>query len=575
MKIRALVLVVSAVLSHFSYALTVNRLNGSASVIYIDFAIPGPVLPLELARTYNSITATSEQRGWQGAFGWGWTSPFETTMTVTPERNVLLRDGGNGNTISFRPEVEDPKVMTEFLDAVKAKYFESERGKKLTTEELSRLKLPERMAKQIKSDPEFRRETAAKFDIETKIPNGQVLISSEYGFQMMYQKNGNWVRSRDGMFQIFDNEGRLTKQIDKNGFYFTYAYSKAQKFQLEQISDANKSMSLRLKWKGDRVAEVTDNRGNKASYTYDALGNLAQVVDSNKQAFKYSYSNRKFPHLLTRIEYASENKGGVAHFREIQYDDNGLVVYHREKDGTEHRFSYGKIARDPENNFWTKLVTTEKGKKDETYDEYLIKARADGTKYLYRQENRQNGITTITVYTACCGKPQEITRNGATTAFKYYANGQLRERIGPKDDVRLEYDPKWRKVSKVTQNGVVSEYGYDDRGNLVRASNSRNEKVTLKYDKVGRILEMTDITGKAISFKYGDLGKPVLITQAGTGSIQISYDPQGRIKNAETIVEPKNRKPTQDSKEVVRRVMSGFQQLLDIIRPAGVGINLG
>ncbi len=572
---RALLLALAAIFCTSGNALTVNRLNGSASVVYIDFSLQGPVLPLELARTYNSITATSEQKGWLGAFGWGWTAPFETTLTTTPDRNVLLRDGANGNTVLFRPENEDPKVMTQFLERMKKAYYEREKARTLSKEELARLTLPERIVGQMKRDPDFRSEMAAKYGIESEIPTGQMLISSEFGYQTVYQKNKQWFRQRDGMTQVFDNEGRMVKQIDKNGFFFTFTYSGAQKYQLDQVTDANKSMSLRFKWRNDRVVEIMDNKGNRASYNYDATGNLILASDANRQTYKYVYDNKKFPHLLTRIEYTNESKPGSPVFREIRYDDNALVVYHREKDGAETSFNYGKIARDPENNFWTKSVRSFAGNKEESYDEFLIKARPDGTKFLHRQETKQGGASTVTVFTPCCGKPLEVTKNGVTTSYKYYANGLLKERIGPKEDVKVEYDPKWKKVSRVSQNGVISDYSYDDRGNLVKASNSRQEKVALKYDKLGRILEMVDATGKPITFKYGDLGKPVLIAQAGVGAIKIAYDAQGRIRNAETVNDSKFARSKEDPKDVVRRVMHGFQTLLDIIRPAGIGMNLG
>jgi YD repeat-containing protein len=563
-------------ISFNAHALTVNRLNGSASVIYLDFNVPGAVLPLELARTYNSITAASEQKGWLGAFGWGWTSPFETTLTVTPDRNVLLRDGANGNTVLFRPENEDPGVMASFIDEVKTEYFKKEKNRKLNAGELSKLTLPAKIENRLRKDPEFRSELASKFGIKSQIPIGQVLISSEFGYQTIFQKGDQWIRTRDGITQVFDNDGRLVKQVDKNGFFFTYAYSPSQKFQLEIISDANRTMSLRFKWRNDRIVEAFDNRGNRASYAYDTGNNLIQVTDSNRQIYKYQYSHKKFPHLLTKIDYASESSLDKPVFREIRYDDSALVTFHHEKDGAETTYTYGKLPRDPENNFWTRSVRVFGGAKEETYDEFLIMARADGTKYLHKQDNKTGAIATSTLFTPCCGKPAEITKNGATTIFKYYSNGLLKERVGPKEDIKIEYEPRWKKVTRVTQNGVRSEYSYDGRGNLIRATNSKNEKVGLKYDANGRILEMTDASGKVIAFKYGDIGKPIFISQAGVGAIRIAYDSQGRIKNAETVKEAKSRAPSkEDSREVVRKVMLGFQLLLDVIRPAGMGMNLG
>lgn len=569
-----LLLAFSGLLSSQVFGLTVNRLNGGANIIYIDFSISGKSVPLELIRSYNSITGLSEQTGWSGAFGWGWTTPFETTLTVTPERHVLLRDGTTGNTILFRPDKEDPKIKDTFYESVRVAYFERKLGRKLETREMQTLKLPDKVSARLKTDPTFRAEMAAKFNISAAIPRGEVLVSAEYGYQTIQFKDNQWHRERDGITQIFDKEGRLTRQIDKNGFVFEFRYSTTNKSQVVEISDTGKLQILKFTWRQDRVVEVADSKNERARYSYDANGNLVQVIDSNNQTFFYKYENRKFPHLLTKIEYASEAGGGKDKVvRELQYDENGLVVLHRDKDGSETTFIFGKSASDPENNFWTKSVRKYKGQTEEQYDEYVIKPKADGTKYLYKQENRQNGVTTVTIFTPCCAKPLQVTRNGEVTNYKYYENGLLKERVGAKEDLRVEYDPKWKKVNKVSQNGFVSKYEYDEHGNLVRASNSRNEKVALKYDRFGRILEMADAQKRNIIFKYGDNGKPVVIEEKGVGIIRVEYDNDGRIKKTETIVTGRGgRKVSEDEKAptVVKRVMKGFQQLLDIIRPAGI-----
>jgi YD repeat-containing protein len=461
---------------------------------------------------------------------------------------VLLRDGSTGNTVIFKPTKEDPKVREAFFTSFKRAYFERTKNHKVTDAELAKLSLPDKMNGRLKTDPRFRAEMAAKYKVKGEIPVGEQLISSEFGYQ-----------------------------TDKNGFYFDYKYSAKNKMQIEEIVDQDKTMSLKFTWRQDKVTEVVDNRSFHARYAYDGIGNLTQVTDSNSQTYFYKYENKKFPHLLSRIEYPSENNPKEKAVREIRYDDNGLVTFHRDKDGSETNYTYGKNPSDPENNFWTKSVRKGKGINEETYDEYQIKLRADGSRYLYRQENRQSGATSVTLFSSCCGKPLQITKNGEVTNFKYYENGLLKERISPKEAIRLEYDPRWKKVSKVSQNELVSQYEYDARGNLVRASNRKSEKVQLKYDKFGRILEMTDSEGKKISFKYGEKGKPVLITEKGVGTIRIDYDNEGRIRKTETLAQngsTSDRKPSDSkSQEVVRRVMKGFQQLLDIIRPAGVGMS--
>lgn len=540
--------------------------------MYVDFSILGTSsVPLELVRSYNSITAASEPTGWLGAFGWGWTTPFETTLTTTPERNVILRDGGSGNTILFKPEKEDPKATAEFFENLKFAYFERKNGRTYTNAELAKEKFPDTMLSQLKNDPIYRAEIAEKYGVKS-VPSGDIMISSEYGYQTMQFKNNQWIREKDGITQVFDAQGRLTRQKDKNGSVFEFKYSPSQNGQLIEISDPNRSVSLKFTWTGDRVTEVRDNRNQVARYQYDGFNNLIASTDSSNTTYLYKYENKKFPHLLTKIHYQNESGPKAQIYREVGYDDSGLVNYHRDKDGSTITFIYGKNQSDPENNFWTKSVVKRATQTEEQYDEFFIKARPDGSKYLYKNENRANGNTTITVYTACCGKPQQIVKNGETTQFKYYPNGLLQERVSPTEDSKFEYESRWKKISKVKQNGVFSNYEYDSRGNLVRATNSKNEKLSLKYDKSGRILEMLDKEGKHISFQYNKFGKPTLVTEKGVGTIKIDYDQNGKITKTSTLAIKNTgmRTPSDaQSQEVIRRVMKGFQNLLDIIRPAG------
>jgi len=253
---------------------------------------------------------------------------------------------------------------------------------------MAKLQLPDKILTRLKTDPQYRLELAAKYEVTMAIPHGELLISSEYGYQTLQFKNNQWIREKDGVTQLFDNEGRLIKQTDKNGFYFTYKYSPTQR-QLLEISDQDKSMSLKFVWRAERITEIIDNRGHRSRYTYDSSNNLIAVTDSNNQAFAYRYETKRYPHLLTRIDYLTESIKEKM-YRELRYDDNGLVLYHRDKDGSEVNYSYGKGSNDPENNFWTKSIKKYKGINEEEYDEYLVKNRPDGSKYLYKQETRLN-----------------------------------------------------------------------------------------------------------------------------------------------------------------------------------------
>jgi len=345
-----------AFLSLKAIGVTVNRINGGATVGYVDFSVPGDVIPLELVRTYNSITALNTRTGWNGAFGWGWTSDFETTVTITPERYVLLRDGNTGNNVIFRPIRMDGKAIDSFIEQVRGAYFARKKGRVPTPAEMKKLELPSDMKRKLKTDPMFRRDVAIRYNLKIEDPSDEVLVSSRFGYETMEKKGKNWIRTKGGVIYTFDPQGRLTKKSDRNGFYVEFRYSPTNRLQLREIITRNRTASLRFGWRNSRIVRITDNRGVQANFSYDSKGNLIKAVDSNKQIYVYKYQNKKHPHLLTRIEYPGEKVNGRVPFRIIEYDKNGLVIKHRDKNGAEARFAYGRSPNNPKTNFWTRTL---------------------------------------------------------------------------------------------------------------------------------------------------------------------------------------------------------------------------
>lgn len=335
------ILAIGILLTGWAFGLNVNRINGGGSIVYVDFNVPGDVVPLDLVRTYNSVTAVNEASGWNGAFGWGWTSDFESVLTVTPDRSVVLRDGQSGNTVIFQAVKDDPKAKEAFFSQIKAAYLKRKLGKEPTAAELKKFSLPSDFMAKLKSDSQFRIQMAVAYDIPGEIPKGELLVSTQYGYQTIQFQNNQWIRRRDGNTHVFDQKGRLIRQEDRNGYYLEYKYDPG-KLKLKEISARNQSASLKFTWQNNHVSTITDSQGRMARYEYDTRGNLVKVDDSNGQTYEYVYNNERFPHLLTRINYPSESKGSDSIYRELYYDSQGLVASHRDKDGSITEFTYGK-----------------------------------------------------------------------------------------------------------------------------------------------------------------------------------------------------------------------------------------
>jgi hypothetical protein len=69
---------------------------------------------------------------------------------------------------------------------------------------------------------------------------------------------------------------------------------------------------------------------------------------------------------------------------------------------------------------------------------------------------------------------------------------------------------------------------------------------------------------RVLAFKYNALGKPVEIEMEQIGKINVAYDNYGEIKKVESSAGHK----------MALQVTQAFQNLLSIVKPAGVNLNM-
>jgi YD repeat-containing protein len=108
-----------------------------------------------------------------------------------------------------------------------------------------------------------------------------------------------------------------------------------------------------------------------------------------------------------------------------------------------------------------------------------------------------------------------------------------------------------------------AEYKYDDHGNLATARNSEGKSVKIVYDHFGRIKALVDQNKRQLQFKYNEANRPIEIADPKVGKIQVKYNNAGDIQKVDSS----------GGRKIALQVTSAFQNLLDIIRPAGVTLS--
>jgi YD repeat-containing protein len=544
MKFKMLLVIVSSFLLFLSMAYAgVNLKNGNFYISYTDIVVPGGGKKLEVTRTYNS---KATELGW---FGFGWGSDFETRLEVSADGSVVIHEHGSGARNRFVPKtaVDAEAAAKKIVDAVR---------KRTTLTDQAANQLIEKL----KNNAEQRHLYATNFKVESVLAPGTILYGSNSGTTELHVlKDGYKRQSGDGKVEFFDKNGSLTKIADKSGYSISFDYKNNQ---LYSIKDSQAKQIFFSWYSNGRVKEMWSAGDKKAEYKYQA-DDLVYSKDVGGNSYEYNYDKS---HNLNEIKYSDNSK------MVIKYEPKTLFVSEiADRNGDLTKYTYGSDPKNSDDHYWT--TVTKKGfdgKPVANKYEYEIKTKPDGAKYTYRIVTEINAVKTETVYSECCSLPLKIARGKHVTNFEYNTKGLLTKKTSTKGDfVNIDYDDALGKIKKVVNNEGWTEFTYDKGGNLITAKNSAGKAVLLVYDTKGKITKMVDNDKNAnnrrvLAFQYNALGKPVVIEMEKVGKISVAYDNYGEIKKVES----------EAGHKMALQVTQAFQNLLSIVKPAGVNLNM-
>lgn len=545
----------AALLIPLSVGAVVDMKNANYADSWLDLTVPGTGFDLKVQRYYNS------RSNFNGMFGFGWCSDFETALTKTPEGNLKYQECGAGQELMYTKGKGDSKEVTETVGRI-IEYVKR-------TNRTATPAYVDRLRNQLLNSPETRTRWAKQAGLQTpEVKKGTIYSADSLEVERIVWNGEHYVRTvADGTSQKFNSDGRLVVVSDKNGNF------------------------IKLEWKGDLLREVTDNAGRKLSFQHankrvrEILGpsglkaefkydgeDLVSVKNMWKNTYGFKYEN----HNLTRINFPDGTHKALSydHKRDLVLSFTDRVE--KGKPSCTESYKYEESKTDPKNHFWS-TATKRCGKeiRNEARFEFWHKTRPDGRKYLYRVLTKSKSDSLDVTYHPEFGRPLSIRKNAMTTTFAYYPSGLVKEKSTPNTKMLYEYKNSFNKVSKVATEFFDDKgkslrkrdttFQYDSKGNLAYAQNSDGQTVRLTYDTRGRIASITDQAKKEVQIKYDErTNKPSVITRPKVGSIVVTYK-----DNEITKVESKDGGPT-----VAVQVASTFNNLLDIIAPATSELSL-
>lgn len=525
----------------------VDMKNANYSNTWIDMDVPGSGYDLKIVRTYNSRSL------FNGMFGFGWCSDFETSLEVTPEGNLKVKECGGGAEIVYSPrEVSKKDVESTIARIVTKMKADKKVGQ---TEEFYK-----KISAQLYDDDNLRADYARQYGVTVNVKEGSKFYANGREVEKFEFNKTYYTRTmQDGSSQRFSLQGKLTHIYDKNGNYLKFEYEKDL---ISQITDNN---SRRLTFKyfpNKKVKAITGPNGLGVDYKFANLDDLSFVRNAWLKVYTYEYDDL---HNLTKAVWPDKS------FIALKYDKkNDWVMSFTDRDKCTENYTYEFSQNDPKNHYWSTVKRT-CGKEvtaDNRY-EFWHKQRADGQYYLQRVLTTVNGNTTDISYHEVFGKPISIRRNSDHITYDYYADGLIKNKSTPLVKMNFQWDPSTKKISEVTSNFFndkgtklstkTSQFKYDPKGNLTFAQNSDGQKINMTYDNKGRIATITDQAKKLVKIEYEErYGKPAIVSRPGLGTIHVSYKSNGEI----------NKVDSKEGPSVAMQVASTFNNLLDVIAPA-------
>lgn len=547
----ALFLILSITSVNKAHAL-VDMNSASYSNLWTDLEVPGNGYDMKVVRAYKSRTL------YNGMFGFGWCSPFETKLEPTSEGNIKISECGDGQEIIYsareitKQDIESTinQILTKMKTDPKIKVVSAEYWKKLSVD--------------LFDDDEQRSELAAQYNISIPIKEGTKFMANGKEVENVVFNKSYYTRNLpDGSHQRFDLQGRLTHNYDKNGNFLKLDYEKDL---LVRVED-NNSRRLTFKYYNNKkVKQITGPNSLTTEYKYnsqeDLIWNKNAWANSDKDVYQYEYNEF---HNLTKAVWPDKT------FIAIKYDNiKDWVLGFTDRDKCVENYKYEFSAKNPKFHYWSSVVKT-CGKQVVANNRYEFwhKQLPSGQVILSRVLTNTNGSTQDITYHDTLGKAVSIKKNNEKTTFEYYPDGLIKEKESANAKTEFTHDPESKKVAKVkntlfNEKGkavsvLVTSFKYDAKGNLVYAENSDGQKINMTYDFKGRIATITDQAKKVVKIDYEErFGKPSVVSRPGLGTINVTYKPTGEIAKVESAEGP----------TVASQVASTFSNLLDIISPA-------
>lgn len=339
----------------------------------------------------------------------------------------------------------------------------------------------------------------------------------------------------------YDAAGRLAAATDARGsgagdpaFTTTYEYDLADRIiaihtpigsvtnQYDQVGNLLRTINARgfatdytYDNNGNRTA-VQRPLGNATTYEYDTLNRLVTTTRSNTPTAQLT--RRYYDSLGNLTDLEQVVAGGTNLHSLFNYDAQGNVLTSIDPSGVIINNQYDEMNRR------TAVINALGGQTLYDYDQRgQLVFKTDARDNFIQYEYDARGLLT-TVY--------ETPPDGGMTQYFYDDSGNLTNIVNARgiSILRRSYDCLNRVVREEDADGRAWHYAYDPVGNLVQTIDPKGQINVFHYDAGNRLTEVDYADGTQVSYTYDANGNRLTMTGPGAaGTTTFTYDALDRL----------------------------------------------
>jgi YD repeat-containing protein len=336
------------------------------------------------------------------------------------------------------------------------------------------------------------------------------------------------LREKEGLLRVFRSDGKLDYIHEPNGSRIICGYSGSDLTSLTHSS----GQSLQLTYAAGRIQTITDPVGRTTTFTYVG-DHLASTRYFDGSVVSYTYSlgqGLTREHTLTEIAYP----GGTHEY--FSYDDRGRLDRMNRDGGAEAvTFSFGNAglvaANDADGNS-SRFYLDHRGllAKVENPQGSTVRLAYDGQFNLTRIADPA-GRTHQYAYDTGGNLLDSTDPLGNHTRFAYAGPfRRLSQLMDAKNNItRYSHDTQGNLTAITYANNTVERWAYDPAGNPITWTNRRSNPIQYQFNPSGQLSNKLYPDGSRATYEYDNRGNLVAASNY-TGRITLDYYPDDRLR---------------------------------------------